>query len=106
MQPLGDSEVLLSVFERKFEKVSYEIKKTPAHCRASRLLFCLSHFHIVFKIKLFVKHCIVILLLWGVTWDHIMNLLPHTTVNHKCDVFIRCNLFISSLLYTSLLFFL
>lgn len=81
MQPLGDSEVLLSGFHEKV----YEIKnkKTPAHCRASRLLLCLSHFHIVFKIKLFVKHRIVVLLLRGVTPDHIMNLLPHTTVNHK-----------------------
>lgn len=76
-QPLADSEVLSSAIRDKvvsFEKV--------AHCRVSPLQFCLNH-SLIFLIKLFVKHCKVLLLLWGLARAYIMNLLACCTVNHK-----------------------
>ena len=93
----GDSEVSLSAFYDKVVSYWGEI----AHCGASPLQFLFESFSdFFFPVRLFVKHCIVVLLQWALALHESLPAYPQSIT--ECDVFICCNLFSSSLLHTFL----
>lgn len=94
----GDSEVLLSAFYDKV--VSFSGRNSSLRGVASPVFAWIIFRLFFFFIRLFVKHCIAVLLLWALALHESLPVYPQSIT--ECDVFICCNLFSSSLLHTFL----